>query len=129
MTIRNARCACGQLTLTTSAEPIRISACHCLDCQLRSGSVFAVQARFPASSVTVAGASKTFVRIGENKTTFHFCPTCGGTVYYITEGAEDRVAIPVGAFADSAFPAPTISVFEKRKHAWVEMPAAMDHMA
>ena len=90
--------------------------------------MFAMQARFPASSVTIAGTSKTFVRIVENKTTFHFCPTCGGTVYYITEGAEDRIAVAVGAFADPTFPAPTISVFEARKHAWVEMPVDMKHL-
>jgi hypothetical protein len=49
-------------------------------------------------------------------------------VYYITEGGEDRIAIPVGAFADPTFPAPTVSVYEGRKHAWVQMPAGIEHI-
>ena len=129
MTTRSASCACGQLTLTASAEPVRISVCHCLDCQRRTGGVFATQARFPASSVIVSGTSNTFVRIGERKSTFHFCPNCGGTLYYVSAGYEETIAVPVGAFADPTFPAPTVSVYEGRMHAWVAMPADMEHFA
>ncbi|MGB7193288.1 MAG: GFA family protein [Collimonas pratensis] len=131
MTIRTASCSCGQLTASTSAEPVRVSVCHCLACQRRTGSVFAAQARFAASAVAIAGASSTYVRVGDggSRATFHFCPTCGATVYYLCEGREDSVFIPVGAFADPAFPAPTFSVYEERMHSWVEMPAGIEHMA
>jgi hypothetical protein len=130
MTSRTASCSCGQLTAVASADPLRVSVCHCLACQRRSGSVFAAQARFPEGSVTTAGASNTFVRVGDagSRATFHFCPTCGATVYYTTEGREG-VVIPVGAFADPSFPAPTFSVYEERMHAWVAMPADIEHMA
>jgi hypothetical protein len=129
MTTRTASCSCGQLTATTSADPIRISVCHCLDCQRRSGSVFATQARFPASSVTIAGTSNTFVRVGERRTTFHFCPNCGSTVYYVSDHANDVIAIAIGAFADPSFPSPTVSVFEERKHRWFEMDRSIEHIA
>jgi len=130
MTTRIASCSCGQLTAVTSAEPIRISVCHCLACQRRTGSVFAAQARFPASSVAIAGTSTSFVRVGDGggSCTFHFCPACGATVYYTCKGGEDNIAIPVGAFADPGFPAPTFSVYEERMHSWVTMPADMEHM-
>ena len=128
MTQRSARCTCGRLTATTSADPIRISVCHCLACQRRSGSVFAAQARFPTSAVTVAGHSSTYVRTGDagGRATFHFCPTCGDTVYFTNEGV-DSIAIPIGAFADPSFPAPTISVYESRKHGWVGIPDGIEH--
>jgi hypothetical protein len=45
------------------------------------------------------------------------------------EGGEEALAIPVGAFADPGFPEPTFSVYEDRKHAWVGLPPAMEHMA
>ena len=123
---RNASCACGQLSLVATGDPVRISVCHCLDCQRRSGSVFAAQARFPASGVVVAGDADTFVRIGKRKATFHFCRICGSTVYYLIDG-DDNIAIPIGAFADPGFPVPTISVYEQRKHSWVNMPFDMEH--
>ena len=131
MTTRNASCTCGQLTAITSADPIRVSVCHCLACQQRTGSVFASQARFAANSVTIAGTSTAFVRVGDegSRSTFHFCPTCGVTVYYITEGHEDSVIIPVGVFADPTFPAPTFSVYEERMHTWVKVPEDIEHMA
>jgi hypothetical protein len=127
MQTRIARCACGQLSLETAADPIRISVCHCLDCKRRSGSAFAIQARFPACSVTISGASKTFVRVGQAVTTFHFCPTCGSTLYFVSEHAADQIAVAVGAFADPAFPSPTVSVYEDRMHAWVVMPDGIEH--
>ena len=51
MTTRNAACSCGQLQATTSGDPVRISVCHCLACQRRTGSVFGMQARFPRAQV------------------------------------------------------------------------------
>lgn len=92
--------------------------------------MFAAQARFPAESVALAGASSTFDRVGDggSRATFHFCATCGATVYYTIEGREDSVIIPVGAFADPSFPGPTFSVYEERMHRWVGMPADIEHM-
>lgn len=131
MTTRIARCCCGQLSATTTGEPIRVSVCHCLNCQRRSGSVFAAQARFAAADVAIAGASSSHVLVGDEggRATFHFCATCGTTVYYTSDGRPGDVIIPVGVFADPAFPAPTFSVYEDRKHAWVTMPAEMEHWA
>ena len=62
MTYR-ASCGCGQLQLACEGEPVRISMCHCLACQRRTGSVFGVQARFPRDQVTVVeGRSAQFSR-------------------------------------------------------------------
>jgi hypothetical protein len=40
MSTRLASCSCGQLTAQVAGEPVRISICHCLACQRRTGSVF-----------------------------------------------------------------------------------------
>lgn len=131
MSTRTASCSCGQLTAITSEDPIRVSACHCLACQRRTGSVFGAQARFRTAAVTASGVAKQYVRVGDEggRAIFNFCPTCGATVYYTIEGAEEYVAIPVGAFADPAFPRPTFSVYEERMHSWVQMPQDIEHMS
>jgi hypothetical protein len=130
MTNHLASCSCGQLQARTSVDPIRVSVCHCLACQRRTGSVFGAQARFPRDAVTIAGESKEYVRIGDEGTriAFHFCPLCGATVYYPIGPEGEFVAIPVGAFADPGFPAPTFSVYEERMHSWVAMPQGIEHM-
>jgi len=126
---RLASCSCGQLTATVNAEPVRVSICHCLACQRRSGSVFAAQARFPQEAVQVSGASTAFVRAGGSgaRATFHFCPTCGTTVWYEAEALPGFITIPVGTFADPAFPAPGVSVYEERMHGWVVPPPDAEH--
>lgn len=130
MPTRLASCSCGQLTAEVVGDPVRISICHCLACQRRTGSPFAEQARFRREHVLVAGTSSHYVRVGDegSRATFHFCPKCGATVYYEPGGLEEFVTIPVGAFADPSFPSPTVSVYESRMHAWVIPPAEAEHI-
>jgi hypothetical protein len=125
---RIATCSCGRLRVTCTGEPVRISMCHCLECQKRTGAPFGVQARFPRAQVTIEGSARAFDRVGEqgNVITRRFCPTCGSTVYRTMSGQPELVAVAVGAFADPAFPVPNVSVFEKRRHRWVAVP---DHPA
>jgi hypothetical protein len=129
MTTRRAACSCGQLTLTAEGEPVRISMCHCLACQRRTGSAFGVQARFPRERVATQGRSTRYVRTADsgNEITFCFCSDCGATVYYWLHAQPDVIAVPVGAFADPSFPAPRVSVYEARRHAWVGMPEDVEH--
>lgn len=128
--MRTAACSCGPLTLTTAAEPVRASICHCLACQRRTGSVFGAQARFRADTVTIRGTASQYVRTGDagSRATFRFCPEFGATVYYTMAGREDSVAVPVGASADPGFPAPTFSVDEERMHPWSRLPEGVEHM-
>jgi hypothetical protein len=130
MPTRLASCSCGQLTAQVAGEPVRISICHCLACQRRTGSVFGEQARFPRAGISISGHSSEYVRVGDegSRIKFHFCPKCGATVYYELEGLEDFLAIPVGAFADPGFPAPRVSVYESRMHQWVIPPPDAEHI-
>ena len=134
MTTRIASCRCGQLRATVIGDPVRVSACHCLNCKKRSGSAFAVQARWPSAQVRIEGPSKTFVTVADsgNRATFHFCPDCGSDVYYAMDGKfddkfNDLVAIPLGAFDDPFFAAPAFSVWEERKCGWVELVGDLEH--
>ncbi len=124
MTIRHAACACGQLRAACEGEPVRVSVCHCLDCQRRTGSAFGVQARFAKEKVTLAGRSKEFSRLADSggRGSFRFCPDCGSTVCWSLDGFPDVIAVAVGTFADRSFPPPAISVYDaSRRHAWVEL--------
>ena len=124
-----ALCSCGQLSAVASGDPVRVSVCHCLACQRRTGSVFAAQARFPAQAVAVSGRATTYERVADSghTLTFHFCPRCGSTVYYTNDSLPDFVGIALGAFADPCVWAPAFSVYERSKHPWVELPADISH--
>src|SRR5690606_16252899 len=97
---RVASCSCGQLKVTVSAEPIRVSVCHCLACQRRTGSVFGAQARVTRAAASVSGTSSVFVRGGDEggRAASHFCPTCGATASYTHDGQADTIARPGASF-------------------------------
>lgn len=130
MTIRTAACRCGQLTARCTGEPVRISVCHCLACQQRSGSAFAVQARWPDEQVELSGVAKEWRRVADSGATasYFFCSECGSTLFYRLDKFPGLTAVPIGAFADPNFPAPRHSVWEERKHAWVEVTGDVEHV-
>jgi hypothetical protein len=124
MQTRTASCCCGQLRIEVRGEPGGVGVCHCLACQRRTGSVFAALAGF-RPPYTVLGQATEYVRVGDQgaKFRFRFCPVCGTTVFHTEEGYEDRsVSVAVGTFADPGFPPPQDSVYECRKHRWVQLP-------
>src|SRR5204862_493596 len=99
--MRTASCSCGQLTVSCDGDPVRISVCHCLACQKRTGSAFGYQARFPRERVEINGESRTYVRFSDEdgeQRSLSFCPECGATVYYTTGADTDLIAVAGGAF-------------------------------
>jgi hypothetical protein len=109
-------------------EPVRISMCHCLECQRRTGAVTSNQAWFPSERVReLEGEATRYVRRSDSgsEVTLRFCPVCGSTVYWETDARPGLIAVAVGTFADPSFPAPEYSVWERREHAWLK-PALAD---
>jgi hypothetical protein len=125
---REAVCSCGQLRVTTEGDPVRVSMCHCLACQRRTGSAFGMQARWPKDRVDVTGRYTEYVRIsdGGEERTFRFCPDCGATVFWTTEDRPDSIAVPIGAFADPSFSQPAVSVYGSRRYAWLSLPDGIE---
>jgi len=118
---RTAHCCCGALRVEASADPDAVAACHCGECQRRTGSVFGVGAIFKRESVRAEEPSKMYVRDGQEgrKVKMHFCPTCGTTVFWEADLRPDHIGVAVGAFHDAIFPPLTVSVWEESKHGWV----------
>lgn len=126
-----ARCACGDLTVTLPGPSPAVVACHCEDCQRRTGSPFGVGAYYPADAVEVAGATKEFSRPAASGGVFttSFCPECGSSVFWVAAKHPAMIGVAVGAITDPSYPAPVRSVWERSKHAWVSIDCAFEHFA
>lgn len=122
MSTRTARCACGQLSARCFGEPAKVSLCHCLQCQRRTGSAFGIAAFFPMEDVEVIGATSTWSRASDSghAVTFQFCPTCGSTVLWRPSRLPQLVAVAAGAFGDPDFPAPEQAVYLHHRHRWLK---------
>lgn len=127
MTTRRAACNCGKLEIVCEGEPVRISMCHCLECQRRTAAVFGSQAWFTQQQTTISDNSTHFTRQSDagRSVSFRFCSKCGSTVYWEAEAFPGHIAVAVGSFADPAFPAPAYSGWGAKRHHWVEPPRAM----
>ena len=123
MPTRTATCSCGQLRIEVEGEPRGVGLCHCLACQRRTGSVFAALASF-AAPYKITGTATEYVRVGDQgaRFRFRFCPVCGTNLFHTEEGHEQSVGVAVGAFADPNFPPPRDSVYDCRRHPWVQLP-------
>lgn len=74
---------------------MRISTCHCLARQRRTGSVSGAEPRFAQDAVTIEGNARESVRVADsgNRVTSRFCPDCGATVYYTLDAVPGFTAI------------------------------------
>ena len=97
---RTAHCSCGALRVEVSADPDAIVACHCGECQRRTGSVFGVGAYFKKEHVRVEGPSTVYVRDRQEgrKLKNHFCPTCGTTVFWEAYLMPDHIGVASALF-------------------------------
>ncbi len=77
-----------------------------------------------AGPYQVTGEATEYVRTGDQgaRFIFRFCPVCGTNLFHTEEGEEGGVSVAVGAFADPDFPAPQVSVYDCRRHPWVQLP-------
>jgi hypothetical protein len=133
MATREAACHCGQLRLEVDGDPFAVSICNCLACQRRTGSAFGMQAGFKKAQVSVAGRFNDYSRISDEadrkEHVFHFCPDCGSQVFYTEPDEPELIVVSVGSFADPAFPPPTESGYDTRRHPWVGLPDTVERQA
>ena len=124
-----ARCSCGALTLTLPGPSKWVVACHCLNCQRRTGAPFGVGAFYPVDAVAISGTAKAFTREAASGGEVHtyFCPNCGSTIYWKADNLPSLIGVAVGALADPKNPAPLRLVFEQSKHDWVQIGGAVEH--
>jgi hypothetical protein len=110
MVTRTGTCACGQLRVKCAGDPVKVSLCHCLDCQKRTGSTYGIAAFL---DIEADGLFRTYRRDSDSgfAVNFHFCLSCGSTVFWEPERSPDAIAVAVGSFADPTFPEPSQSVY------------------
>ena len=102
-------CLCGNLRISARGVPDRVGLCHCLDCRKHHGAVFFAAAFFPADAVTVDGETKQY----QGR---HFCPTCGSSVFSVSEGEFE---VHLGTLDEPGEFEPTYELWPCRREPWL----------
>jgi len=117
---RTARCSCGALQIRTQGAPIKVSACYCRACRRRTGSAFSVAVFFAAEQTEASGPASRHSRLGDSglPVDFHFCPSCGTSLFWRPAFRPGWVGVAIGAFDDDSLH-PTQAVYEQDRLPWV----------
>jgi hypothetical protein len=121
---RTAQCICGSIAVSVNGEPRMHAVCHCEDCKRMTGSAFGISAYFLRSDVTEMKGEPTVyaVRRRDDDQEFHFCKTCGGTVFWYTGARPHLIGIAGGCFPVGSLGEPSISAKHPQKLPWVGLP-------
>lgn len=114
--IQEGGCLCGALRYRVKAEPVRGSACHCRNCQRRTGSAFGIGAYFRAEDVELTrGEPKRYEYRSDETDRWlrtEFCGNCGTTVSWTAEALPGLRAVAGGSFDDPQW-------FRIERHGWM----------
>ncbi|MBF9030042.1 aldehyde-activating protein [Rhodobacterales bacterium HKCCE3408] len=124
---RHSTCSCGQLTADVTGEPFAVALCSCEECQRRTGSAFGFSGYWMEENVAISGESKAWARISAvgRRLEFHFCPTCGSTIWWVAEFLPGRIGLALGNM-DHAGLTPVVRVWDKRRADWLDHLDRMD---
>lgn len=82
-------CHCGNTGFTVYSQPPKLTSCNCSSCY-RYGALWAYA---PPCDIERFGEAHTIAYAhGEASLAFHFCKTCGGLVYWISQ-IDERFAV------------------------------------
>ncbi len=96
-------CLCGAIRYTVTAEPVKVTICHCTFCQKITGSAYLVEPIFRKQDVSFSGTMNAFVHRSDNsrkKVTVNFCGACATKIYLDLERFPTIWGLFGGTFDD-----------------------------
>jgi hypothetical protein len=117
-------CVCGSVRFRATGEPLRVTICHCMWCQRRTGTAFGTEVVFNRDQVEITGQDVTRYR--------HISDESGR--WLDIEAAPEVRTLPAGTFDDPAWIRPdrckVRHVYLRSRREWSDlspMVEAYDH--
>jgi len=117
-------CVCGALRYSLGGAPLMVYACHCHDCQTRSGSAFALTAVVAMGDLAMTGPVDVMLaptRAGR-ELEHSFCPTCRVRVLVRATAAPDYGSLLAGTFDDASWAVPIAQTYVESAIPWAVIP-------
>jgi hypothetical protein len=117
-------CLCGSLRYALNAAPLLAYACHCHDCQKRTGGAFTLTLVIRAADLDVMGPTETSGRASASgRSVLHsFCPDCRVPVFSQAPGASDYMSLRAGTLDDASWVVPISQSFVESAIPWAVIP-------
>jgi hypothetical protein len=118
-------CACGALRYTVADQSGFVPyACHCLDCQTRQGSSFALQLFVLESEFCLLGQPISGrVEKADGAVVTHIgCANCLTRIYTTNSLRPNMLVLRAGTLDDSHRLEPRVHIWMSRKQPWIKIP-------
>ncbi|ORY01276.1 Mss4-like protein [Clohesyomyces aquaticus] len=119
------RCVCGQVSYRMETAPLFCHACHCSDCQRRTGSAFAAFCVIEADRVTLTSKTAPITVIApeppmDKKSAA--CPRCYTKLWDKSDEMGGVISIKTGTLDMPGLMEPDLHIFIEAKVAWLQLP-------
>ena len=119
-------CLCGAIRYRVHAEPLTVYACHCTDCQRRTGSAFAISLVLARDALELASGDPFFYRAimhdGRVKQG-RICAACGCRLWGEPANAPALVVIQPGSLDDTSWLRPVAHIWTRSAQRWLVLPS------
>lgn len=124
-------CLCGAVRYETSAAPVVVGHCHCVDCRKSSGTGHCTHAAVPEEGLKVTGALKFYDRPADsgNIVSRGFCPKCGSAILSRNAAMPGMAFLRASSLDDPDAVTPQMIVYKSRAPAWDRMDASLPAFA
>lgn len=127
-------CVCGAVRFKATGEPQRVTVCHCLWCQRRTGTAFGVEAVFDQAQVEILGEVVARYRHVSDESgrwlDIEFCRRCGSNLGFTLEAVPELRTLPAGAFDDPGWITTERHqfrhVYTRSKRDWSDLSSAVE---
>lgn len=119
-------CNCGAVRYRLKpGERLPMYACHCTDCQTRTGSAFSEHMLVEVGDLEVSGplAEGTIKQASGAVSTVYGCERCLARVYATSDRPGSLASLRCGTLDDSATLSPVAHIWTSSMQPWITLPA------
>ena len=114
-------CLCSATRFRINGEPLFTHACHCLDCQKRSGSAFSLSTSVLESDLEmILGETVIHPKTVVGKYQLHICSECQ-TRLWIARSGSRVLLVRSGVLSDASEIRPQAHIYAHRKQQWLTL--------
>lgn len=119
------RCFCEATRFRVNAEPLTLYACHCTDCQKRTGSAFALSLWVPRAAVEATMGEPVARDLkgpdGKSRPGRH-CPHCNARLWSEPEKRPSVAIVRAGMLDDTSWLRPVAHLWTRSAQPWFAFP-------
>ena len=115
-------CHCGAIKYEAEIDSAAVGLCHCMDCQVMSGSAFRATVPVKQEGFKLTGTPKVYVKTAQsgNKRAQAFCPNCGTHLYATSVEDQKVFGVRVGTSDQRAELKPMRQIWCQSAQPWAQ---------